>query len=672
MERNKSDVFSRICIVPALLLGLAYAGAAAELRLPAIFGDHMVLQADLPVPVWGWSDPGAEITASFAGQTAKATAGKDGRWRASFTAMPASAEGRELRVKSSKDSAEKVFSDVLVGEVWICSGQSNMQMSVGGCNRADEEISSANDPQIRLFTVPNVTAPVPCDDCVGLWKVCSPETVPGFSAVGYFFGRHLKQKLNVPVGLINTSWGGTVCEAWTSADALRAKLPEFNEGIGKLTANFENMEKAKTTFKENMEKFNASLQKLYDLEDDPAGAAAKFAGADLDESDWKTMNVPANWETSPDFKNVDGIVWFRKTVEIPAAWAGKEIILRPGPIDEVDQAFFNGKQVGGKGSMRRQDVRFWNVPREYKVPGDLVKAGKGVIAIRVFDAVGQGGLWGGAPDTMFVELSDGSDKTRIPLAGPWRCKAEFVLPAKPSDFNNPNQPSVLYNAMISPLIPYAVRGAIWYQGESNAGRAKQYQTLLPAMISDWRQRWNSGEFPFLIVQLANFMDRKETPQDSNWAELREAQYLATKALPKVGLATIIDIGDAKDIHPKNKQDVGFRLGLAAQALAYNQKIEYSGPVFKEMKVEGNKAVLSFDHVGAGLVAKDGPPKGFAVAGPDKKFVWAKAEINGDKIVVSADGISAPAAVRYAWADNPDCNIYNQAGLPMVPFRTDGN
>jgi sialate O-acetylesterase len=286
------------------------------------------------------------------------------------------------------------------------------------------------------------------------------------------------------------------------------------------------------------------------------------------------------------------------------------------------------------------------------------------------DAVGQGGLWGAPAETMFVELADGSDPVRVSLAGEWRCRAELVLPRRPSDPSSPNRPSVLFNAMIHPLIPFALRGAIWYQGESNAGRAFQYRSLLPALITDWRTRWDGGDFPFLIVQLANFMDRVTDPQESAWAGLREAQAMTTAALPNVGLAVAIDIGEAKDIHPRNKQDVGNRLGLAAQAIAYGRKVAYSGPVFDGMTIEDGEAVLRFAHTDGGLTARDGPLTGFAIAAADRTFVWAEAEIRGDTVVVRADAVGEPAAVRYAWANNPACNLYNGAGLPAVPFRRD--
>jgi len=651
----------------------------ADIRLPAIIADNMVLQQGRPAPIWGWADPGEEVRVVFAGQSKDAKADADGRWRVTLDPVRASAENRTLGVRSMTGNSVREVRNVLVGEVWICSGQSNMQWSVSNAVNAEQEIAQADYPTMRLFRVPNVTAALPQDDCEGQWQVCSPETVPGFSAVGYFFGRHLHRQLGVPVGLINTSWGGTVAEAWTSAPALRERLPKFNEGLDRLVGQDESVAQARARHKAQMAAYNAAVQKMYAMEDD-LDAADRWAAVELDDSQWKTMTVPANWETTPDFKDVDGIVWFRKTLDVPPEWAGKDLVLKPGPIDEVEVTWFNGTRVGARGNIRRKDVRFWNVPREYPIPGKLVRKGKNVVAIRVIDAAAQGGLWGADASTMVVELVDGEDAlanelednlpTTLSLAGEWRCFGELILPPRPVDSNNPNRPSVLYNAMIHPLIPFAIQGAIWYQGESNASRAEQYRTLLPTMIGNWRALWGQGDFTFLIVQLANFMKRAEQPEDTAWAALREAQTMTAASDPNTGLALAIDIGEANDIHPRNKQDVGKRLGLAARALAYGQDIPYSGPVYRSMVVDGSRAVLSFDHANGGLIAKGGELTGFAVAGADGKFAWAKAEIRGEQVVVQADDVAQPAAVRYAWANNPDCNLYNGAGLPAVPFRTD--
>ncbi|HEY3375883.1 MAG TPA: sialate O-acetylesterase, partial [Armatimonadota bacterium] len=612
------------------------------------------------------------VSVTFAGQTKTTVADAAGKWMVYLKAMKAETgqTGQTLTVTGKNTLA---FKDVLLGEVWICSGQSNMQVSVASMGNATQEIANAKYPQMRLFWVPTVTSATPQEDCGGGWAVCSPQTVPGFSAVGYYFGRDLHEQLQVPVGLINTSWGGTIAEAWTSESALRAKLPEFNTALDGLSHEDEAAQRQAAAnypalYKEGVAKRQQAVQTMYTMEDDLTGAG-KLAATGFDDSAWKTMKLPGDYKAL-GLPNVDGIVWFRKTIQLPAAWAGKEIILRPGPIDEVDNAWFNGVLVGGKGNMRTGDVSFWSVPREYHVPGNLVKAGANVIAIRVFNASGQGGLWGASADSLYAELADGSDKTHIALSGDWRAFAELILPNIPPNPINPNVPSKLYNAMIHPLIPYAIQGAIWYQGESNASRAVQYQTLLPTMITDWRTRWNEGDFPFLIVSLANYMARVATPSESQWAELREAQTLTTTALPKVGQAITIDIGDKDDIHPKNKQDVGLRLCLAARAIAYGQKIAASGPLFKAMKVKKSTVEVTFQHTDGGLVAKGDTLTGFAICGADKKFVWAQAKIDGNKVILSADGITHPVAVRYAWANNPERNLYNGAGLPAVPFRTD--
>jgi sialate O-acetylesterase len=653
-----------VLLAAAALLGSA---ALAEVALPHIFSSHMVLQQNKPLPVWGTAQPGEVVTVTFAGQTRKTVAGADGRWLVRLRARRAPAKQSGLTMTVAGTNV-LTLTDLLLGEVWICSGQSNMQMSVSSSANARQEIAAATDPHIRLFTVPNVTAKGPLSDCSGEWKVCSPDTVGGFSAAGYFFGRHLRQQLHVPVGLINTSWGGTIAEAWTSADALRAKLPEFTPALDALGTTNESLKQAMVAFDRKMNERKQACETMYAMEDDLAGAG-KLAAPALNDQAWKTMSLPGNWEEK-GMPGADGIVWFRKTLTVPAAWAGKELILRPGPIDEVDDTWFNGTLVGGKGNSRKSETDFWNIPREYRVPGNLVKAGANVVAVRVIDAVGQGGLWGAQAATMYAEVADGSDPTRLSLAGDWRYFPEFLLPALPQNPTTPNVPSVLYNAMIHPLIPFALQGAIWYQGESNAGRAKQYQTLLPTMISDWRTRWGQGDFAFLIVQLANFMARGTAPEESSWAELREAQTLTTTALPNVGLALAIDIGDDRDIHPKNKQEVGLRLAYNALALAYHKKLPYSGPLFRAMTVTGGVAELTFTHLAKGLVVKGDALKGFAIRGADGKYVWAQAKIVGKTVHVWSEKVPAPVAVRYAWANNPECTLYNSAGLPAVPFRTD--
>ncbi len=481
--------------------------AAAAIKLPAVIGDGMVLQRDIKVPIWGTADPGEKVTVTLGDQKAAATADADGRWMVRLDPLKAGGPFEMTVVGSNRITLK----DILVGEVWVCSGQSNMAMAVKACANAAQEIAAADYPNIRLFTVSRTVAATPQSDTKGAWVHCSPETVPDFSAAAYYFGRHLYKELNVPIGLIHTSWGGTPAEAWTSRATLEA---------------------------------DPDLKVIVD-----------------------------RWD--------DQIAKYRKT----------------------DSAAEPAAKPAARG-----------------------KAAK-------------------------------------PAAGGKAAKP----PTDPA--TSPHRAAGLYNGMIHPLIPYAIRGAIWYQGESNAGRAYQYRKLFPAMIQDWRKAWGQGDFPFLFVQLANYQPRKPEPADSAWAELREAQTM-TLSLPKTGMAVIIDIGEANDIHPKNKQDVGKRLARAALAIAYGKHIPYSGPMYDSMKIEGDAIRLTFKHVDGGLVARGGELKGFAIAGDDRRFVWADAKIDGDTILVRSDKVAKPKAVRYAWADNPECNLYNKADLPASPFRTD--
>jgi sialate O-acetylesterase len=638
----------------ALLLAIPVAAnTRAEVRLAKMFGDHMVLQRDRPVPVWGWAGPGEKVIITMAGQSANAVADKDGRWSASIGPFPAG--GPHALTAGTIE-----LKDVLVGDVWVCSGQSNMEWTVGGAMNAQKEIADARNPKLRHFAVQKATSAAPLADVAGgAWQECRPETVGGWTAVGYFFGRHLQEKLGVPIGLVHTSWGGTVCEAWTSAGALKT-MADFKPDIEKMEALLPKREELEREFREK----DAAWQKAFSEMDEGSKPGKKnWADPAFDASAWKSMTLPCNWENA-GLPNLDGIVWFRKEVVIPATWTGKELTLSLGPIDDNDVTYFNGTRIGATDG--------WQANRVYKVQGSLVKPGQNLVAVRVTDTGGGGGIFG-KPEQLKLE----GPGPAIALAGAWPYAVglDFAkLPPKPqpSPFSgNPNTPTALYNAMIAPIIPFGIKGATWYQGESNVGRAKQYQALFPTMIKDWRARWGSGEFPFLFVQLANFLPAKPEPGESAWAELREAQEL-TLATPNTGQAVIIDIGDAADIHPRNKQDVGKRLALWALGTTYGGREEISGPLYQSMTVEENKARVKFAHPGKGLVAKGGGPlKTFAVCGADKKWAWAEAKIDGDSVVAWSDKVAKPVAVRYAWADNPDgCNLYNREGLPASPFRTD--
>ncbi|HTL30387.1 MAG TPA: sialate O-acetylesterase, partial [Tepidisphaeraceae bacterium] len=642
----------------------------AKVKLPAIIADHMVVQRGQKIPIWGWADAGEKVTVKTAGQEQSATADEQGNWRVTFN--PIDAVGA-IEISVQGKNAIKV-SDVLVGDVWVCSGQSNMEMRTRAAMNGDQEVASANDSRIRLFHVQGAAFEKPQKDVKGKWELCTPDSVATFSAVGYFFGRDLRKKLNVPIGLIESDWGGTPAESWTDHKTLTSD-PAFSEII-------QQHEQDLAKYPAARKKFDQSLHEWKDKVETKDPGNKKFdegwAKLDFDDSNWKTMPVPSVWEKSLKL-NIDGAVWFRRSVDVPADWTGKELELSLGQIDDADAAYFNGEQIGDTGG----DLAIF-VHRKYRVPGNLVKAGKNEIAVRVFDHRGDGGFIG-TPGELALAPSDGdsskpSSTKSIPLAGDWRYAVEYSAEPKPN-VPGPREPrhgdwawapSNLYNGMIHPIVPFAIKGAIWYQGESNAERHGAYEHLLSSMITGWRRQWGQGDFPFLIVQLANFMAPATRPvqQNSNWAPLREAQARTAAHVPNVGLATAVDIGDAVNIHPKNKQEVGRRLALAAMKIAYGESLVFSGPTYKSMAVEGNKIVLTFDNVGGGLKTKGDALKGFAIAGKDKQWHYADATIDGAAVIVSSKDVAEPVAVRYSWADNPNGNLYNKDELPAIPFRTD--
>ena len=648
-----------ICIAAINLGNSVY----AEVRVPAIIGDNMVLQAGMKVRIWGNANPGEKVSVRINSQSSSATADGSGRWQTFIGPMKAGGPF-ELTIKGSNTLS---FKNILVGEVWICSGQSNMEWPLINANDGAKAVAEANFPEIHLFTVEKNTSATPLDDVKGRWVVTTPDTVGQFSAVGYFFGRELYQQLKTPIGLIHTSWGGTPAESWTSYDALAAN-PELKPIIDRYQESLKSLPDRQKDFERVMAEWE---QKNIYLDPGNKGEALGYASESVSTADWKQMNLPQYFETAG--LDIDGAVWFRKQVEVPPSWTGKDLVLNLTPIDDYDTTYFNGTRVGGIG---RETPDSYAKPRRYTVPGRLVHAGRNLIAVRVFDSAGNGGFAGGGDMALRPAGVKGNDV--IGLEGTWDYKVEVAFTPKHPDWgsrpqapgpNNQNSPSVLYNAMLLPLTPYAIRGAIWYQGESNAGRAYQYRTLFPLMIRNWRRAWNEGDFPFYYVQLANWQPRKPEPGESEWAELREAQTM-TLHEPHTGMAVIIDIGDTNDIHPRDKVDVGHRLAVGALAQSYQQAIEYSGPLYESHVIEGDKVRIRFKHAG-GLKTSDGQaPKAFAIAGADHKFYWADARIDGETIVVSSAKVLKPVAVRYAWADNPEVNLYNRVNLPASPFRTD--
>jgi len=654
-----------------LLIGMLGTSTAAKnppvklgLELSPLISDGMVLQRDMDCLLWGKALPGTTITVALDDKTITTTAGKDGKWVASYPAHPAG--GPYLLTITTGNGEEKNIKGLLFGDIWICSGQSNMEMPVakgwGQIKNYAQETALAHYPLLRLITVDKAVSAVPMESFkTEGWKAATPESVAEFSATAYLFGKYLHQDLNIPIGLIHTSWGGTPVESWTSPKVLM-QFPEFEKELAARDTAPKNLQMAANDYTAARAKWDAKL------EASDVGKKGKdfvWNKPDFNDADWKTMPIPNTWEgvALPDF---DGIVWFRKTIEIPVEWAGKDITLQLGPVDDRDLTYFNGVLVGS-------DIR-WDKPRVYTIPGKLVKAGKNVLAVRVLDTAGSGGIYGGK-DPMELVSSDSSLQP-ISIAGDWKYKvsinlAEFEMP--PVDPNNPYLKGGLFNAMINPLLPYRIKGAIWYQGESNAGNAYKYRSYFPAMIEDWRNHWGQGDFPFLYVQIANYLEPVDKPEEDDWAELREAQLMAL-SVPSTAMAVIIDAGETWDIHPKDKQTVGKRLALAARGMVYGENLEYSGPLYHSFKYEeGGKIRIFFTHTGKGLIAKDTTADGlkeFAIAGADKVFVWAKAKIEGDSVLVWSDEVKDPVAVRYGWANNPACNLYNQEGLPASPFRTD--
>ncbi len=660
------------------LFGSLSAAPAEYFALHKVYSDHMVLQRDREIRISGTAEPGGEVSIEFAGEKRTATAGADGVWRALFPAMKAG--GPHSMTVSGKNAALKL-EDILIGEVWVCSGQSNMAFTTRSARNAEAELAgAANQPKLRLLSVNRRISAgkiAPDVETMG-WELCTPRSAAGFSAIGYFFGRDLARDLDIPVGMINSTWGGTPIESWISAagyaDAGLDDLADRAAGL------------PKTGYAEVLKTRGKALveweKKFFGDHADAVRAAAGWAKDPLPEPEkWKTVTVPANLSSYGIDRN--GVFWLRKTVNIPEELAGKDLDLSLSTIDDCDEVFFNGEKVGATGIDTPQ---YWSVLRHYPVPGRLVRAGANTVAVRVIDHAFDGGIGGNARN-----LYLGTGTTRIPLAGDdWKMRPEFLLekdfPVRPGAPTDPAlyHPASLYNAMIAGLQRFPVRGVLWYQGEGNTGNAKLYARTFPALIESWRKEWNDPGQIFIFAQLssleanaprhqplpADFYEKLQ-PRESNWAALRESQSSVLR-LPNTGMAVTTDVGDPVDIHPTDKQTVARRMRMEALRLAYGRRdLVSSGPQYAGMKVEGNRIRVSFTGTGSGLVARGGALRRFAVAGKDGVFRWAKAEIDGDTVVVSSPEVPEPVAVRYAWDNNPiDANLFNREGFPASGFRSD--
>lgn len=637
--------------VAAWLLCLPCAAPVlAQLELPTLLGDHMVVQRRDTVVLWGTAAAGAEVAALADWPAAeRVTARADGGGRFVLRLGTPDAGG-PYRVTIRSGDATRTLSDVLVGEVWVCSGQSNMEWEMRKV-ASPEVIAQANHPRLRLFTVENTTASAPREHCNGEWRACTPAAARDFSATALFFGRALEEALDVPIGLIASDWGGTPAEAWTSAVGLR-DLTEFAPAIARLLRESGDPDEAVRRH----EKALGAWREAFDARD--AGLREGWHGADHDDASWDTLEVPGAW--TGELGSFDGVVWHRRVVELPREWQARAATLALGPIDDDDATWVNGVRVGGTESHL--------AVRRYALPAGTLREGRNVVAVRVYDSGGAGGFHGAAGDLELV--ADGL--AAVPLAGAWRIARgarHADLPARPRAPGelSPGTPTALFNGMIAPLRNVAMRGVIWYQGESNRERAQQYEKLFPALIDDWRAQWGRGDFPFYFVQIAPFRYGNDTGQA---ALLRDAQR-KTLRVPNTGMAVTLDIGNPGDIHPRNKHDVGARLARLALHHTYGHDVVPCGPLYRSFAIDGASVRIAFDHVAGGLRARDGKALTcFTIAGEDRAFVPADAVVDGDSVVVSSAAVPKPVAVRFAWGAADEPNLCNAEGLPASSFRTD--
>ncbi|MDA3929825.1 MAG: glycosyl hydrolase family 2 [Prolixibacteraceae bacterium] len=661
-----------LLLIAAILLLFACESNKNEISLPAIISNNMVLQQNTDAKLWGWSKAGAEIEVETSwGFEVKTTTNSDGKWE---VIVETPSYGGPYTIEIESGSNEILIENVLIGEVWLCSGQSNMEMPLQGFLPNDTIQGSANtianstNPNIRMFTVAKRIAINPEKNCVGNWEESKPENAKNFSATAYYFGKKLYDELGIPIGLIHSSWGGTPAEAWTSSEYIEKieGFENFSEDLIEAQKNYKTLDE----FLNKLESIaitdlpNIDPYKGIDLND------SKYTSADFDNSNWETLPIPSLWEQN-ELPGFDGIVWLQKEFDFDGDITSNSLKLYLGPIDDMDATYLNGVKIGSN-----EIAGVYNVERNYSIPANTLKKGTNRVAVRIIDTGGGGGIFG----TKAPQITS-NKQVVIDLGGEWKYlptstfhndhlfqyaddDLSYEASPKMKIVLNQYAPTVLYNGMIEPLLPYSIKGAIWYQGESNIGRGKQYERLFPTMISNWRNNWNQGDFPFYYVQIApyNYGPNSNEPT----AEIRDAQ-LKTLSLKNTGMVVTMDIGNPTNIHPSNKTDVGERLALWALAKDYNKEIVYSGPIFKKATFQKNVVEIEFDYANSGLVLK-GDANFIEIAGSNGKFYPAKVNITGNKIVASSMKIRNAKQIRYAWADDCEPNLFNTEGLPASPFK----
>lgn len=658
----------------ALFLALVSCQTHTNLKLPSLIGDNMLLQQKTNTKIWGKANPGSKISVSASwNQIGKTKADKVGKWT---VILPTPEAGGPYTITISGKDTTILVKNVLIGEVWFCSGQSNMEMPLAGWPPNDtimhsgETIASSAIPEIRLFNVQKILSGEPLDSCTGRWEVSSPETVQQFSATAFFFGKKLYSELHVPVGLIESAWGGTPSESWTSSESLE-KAGEFISEIKaiKESAPLQNEYQLWLNTHKQVEMNSAGNDQWKDLKFNDENIPLQ----EFSDIEWPVMSLPTQFEKV--IGEFDGAVWFRKMIDIPENMTGKDLVLSLGPIDDMDRTYFNGKLIGST-----EISGAWQKDRQYDIPESLVKSGSNVIAVRVLDTQGGGGIFG-SPEKMNLSLKS-NPKLSIVLRGDWKyqpvaefkgnkffiydiAKNEFQSRKRPVNLG-PGTPSVLYNGMVSPVLPYQIKGAIWYQGEANVGRADQYAKIFPAMIQNWREAWGIKDFPFYFVQIAPYVYAGVDSTESGF--LRESQESALK-LANTGMAVTLDIATVMNIHPPFKKEVGERLALLTLNNDYGIKNQCIGPVYKSMTIADRTIKLQFDNTGEGLVLKEGKAKEFEIAGNDGKYVKADAKLLDNEVLISSASIKEPVSVRYCWRNGAEATLFNKEGLPARQFRT---